>query len=482
MADLQSLFTAQRAAFLREGPVPAEVRRERIDTLLSVIVDNAEGLAEAMEADFGCRARNVSYSSDILGSIADIRHTRSHVAQWMKPTALNRLGRRSLRADLQPDPLGVVGIVAPWNFPIHLAVVPAASAFGAGNRVMVKMSEKTPQTAALFASLVGARFEPEVMAVVTGDADIAAQFCSLSFDHLFFTGSPEVGKKVMALAAENLVPVTLELGGKNPAVVGTDANVGQAAERIMKARLANGGQVCLCPDYALVPKGHIPEFVERALAAAQQIFPDPLDDPNYCSLVDDASFDRVRGLVDDARARGATVFEAAPEHTSLPDRASRKIAPTILTGVTADMRIDSEEVFGPLLTVYEYQTPGQAIEFVNSRSAPLAAYWYGPPSAEFGEFTNRTRSGGVSRNDFALHVAFSSAPFGGVGGSGMGAYHGKYGFDTFSHYKPVVANDLPFSVTSSTLSMSAGATRAMSTAIHGYSALLSRRLRRRVDV
>lgn len=477
MADLQALFNDQRSAFLADVPASAALRREFIDRLLSILVDNAHDLADAIDADFGCRARNITLSSDIMGSIVDIRHTRSQLARWMKPRALNRLVRNIFRADLQPDPLGVVGVVAPWNFPIHLAVVPAASALAAGNRVMIKMSEKTPRTAELFATLVAANFAPDVVAVVTGGPEVAHQFCSLPFDHLFFTGSPEVGKKVMALAAENLTPVTLELGGKNPAVVAADADVGRAAERIMKGRLANGGQVCLCPDYALVPKAHVAEFIDRALEAARRTFPDPIGDANYCSLVDTASFDRVVALVEDAQERGAAVFQAVPEGGSLPDAVSRKIAPTILTNVTEDMRIDSEEVFGPLLTVYEYETAEQVIEFVNARPSPLAAYWYGSRSTDFVEFTRRTRSGGVARNDFALHTALSSAPFGGVGRSGMGAYHGKYGFDTFSHYKPVVGSELPFSLTSSTLSTGAGTTRVMSAILRGYGALVSRRLR-----
>ncbi|WP_068180180.1 aldehyde dehydrogenase family protein [Mycobacterium sp. UM_CSW] len=477
MADLQALHGNQRAAFVREGPVTLDARCTRIDALASMLLDNADDLADAMSTDFGCRARSVSLSSDVLASILNMEHTRSHVAEWMRPRRLNRFGRRGICADLQPDPLGVVGVVAPWNFPIQLAVVPAASALAAGNRVMIKMSEKTPCTAELVAALAGAYFHPDVLTVITGGPEVAARFCSLPFDHLFFTGSTDVGKKVMALAAENLVPVTLELGGKNPAVVGTDADVRQAAARLMGARLVNGGQVCLCPDYALVPRARIDEFVAAALSAARKAFPDPLRDPNYCSLIDRAAYERIVGLIENARELGATVRTVAPQGQPFADAARRKVAPTVLTAVTGQMSIDGEEVFGPVLTVYGYDNVDEAIEFVNARPSPLAAYWYGPRSQDFERFSRSTRSGGVSRNEFALHATLNAAPFGGVGFSGMGVYHGRFGFDTFSHYKPVVGSDLRFNLLSSASSLSPGAfsARVTSAAIRAYAKRISRR-------
>lgn len=476
MTDLQSLLDRQRSAFLRDGPPPASVRRQRIDTLLSLLLDHAEDLADAISADFGTRARSVSLMNDIVGSIPDIEHSRSNVGRWMKTRTLNRLGRPALRADLQPDPLGVVGVIAPWNFPVNLAVVPTASALAAGNRVMVKMSEKTPRTAELFAILAQARFDPCELAVVTGGPDTGEQFSALPFDHLFFTGSAQVGQQVMAQASVNLVPVTLELGGKNPAVVDPDADIARAAERIVKARLSNGGQVCLCPDYALVPSAHAKEFAESLMQAARRAYPSVIDNDFYSPLVDEQAFDRVVDLIDDARAKGATVLEAAPEHEQLPDRASRKLAPTILTNVTRDMRVDSEEVFGPVLTIYEYAAVDDAIDFINARPTPLAAYWYGPGSSDFRQFARRTRSGGISRNDFALHGALSKAPFGGVGHSGTGAYHGKFGFDTFSHYKPVVGTDLPFAITSSTLPLRPAVSKVMSAALRLHGSVVARRL------
>lgn len=477
MANLQTILDQQRLAFLREGPPSAEVRRRRIDTLLSVLLDNADDLATAMSDDFGCRARSVSLMNDIVGSIPDIEHTRANVERWMKTRRLNRWSRPALHADLWPDPLGVVGIIAPWNFPLNLAVVPAASALAAGNRVMIKMSEKTPRTADLFAALVAARLRTDELAVVTGDSEVGKKFSALPFDHLFFTGSPDLGRKVMAQAGQNLVPVTLELGGKNPAVVAPDAEIARAAERIIKARLSNGGQICLCPDYLLVPAAQAKPFVESLLQAAERLYPNVVDNDIYCSLIDENAYARVVGLVEDARKHGATVYEAVPDGERLPDRMSRKIAPTILTNVTADMRIDREEVFGPVLTVYEYSSVRGAIDFVNARPSPLAAYWYGPASPDFDQFARRVRCGGVSRNDFALHGALSSAPFGGIGHSGTGAYHGKYGFDTFSHYKPVVGTDLPFSLTTSMLPFGETAGKALSAILRLHRSLVTRRLR-----
>ena len=395
----------------------------------------------------------------------------------MKTRRLNRWSRPALRADLRPDPLGVVGIVAPWNFPLNLAVVPAASALAAGNRVMIKMSEKTPRTAELFAALVAERFSAEELAVVTGDREVAEKFSALPFDHLFFTGSPDVGRKVMAQAAKNLVSVTLELGGKNPAVVAPDAEIACAAERIIKARLSNGGQICLCPDDVLVPAAHAKRFIESLLQAVERLYPSVVDNEFFCSLIDENAYARVVGLVEDARKHGATVIEAVSDGERLPDRMSRKVAPTILTNVTADMRIDREEVFGPVLTVYEYSSVREAIDFVNARPSPLAAYWYGPASPDFNQFALRVRSGGVSRNDFALHGALSSAPFGGVGHSGTGSYHGKYGFDTFSHYKPVVGTDLPSSLTTSMLPFGETAGKAMSAMLRLHGSPVTRRLR-----
>lgn len=449
-AELANLLEKQRRSFVADGPPSDAVRRNRIDRLLAMVLDNVDAFTAAMAQDFGTRSRAASLATEMVGMVPVVEHTRSHVRQWMRPSKLLRAARLvGLRAEVQPSPLGVVGIIGPWNFPLQLVVVPAAAAFAAGNRVMVKMSEITSRTAEVMQQLAPKYFDENEFAVVTGGADVAAAFAGLPFDHVFFTGSPSVGALVQRAAADNLVPVTLELGGKNPVVVAPGADIRRSAKRIASARMVNGGQVCVCPDYVLVPENDIDAFVDVARQTLRDMFPTILDNGDYCSSVNDANFDRVLGLIDDARDRGAVVESIAPDGETLPDRAVRKIAPTIVRGVDATMRIADEEIFGPVLTVQGYGTLDEAIEMINARPAPLVAYWFGPGDKNFRDFVRRTRSGGVARNDFAAQMIPSGAPFGGVGRSGMGAYHGKAGFDAFSHYRTVVGSDLPFSMTGS---------------------------------
>lgn len=442
------MLDRQRQSFLADGPPTAAVRCNRIDRLMALLLDNSDAFIEAMAADYGTRSKAASLFTEIIGITSVVEHTRSHVAQWMRPAKLMPAARLcGLRAEVQPTPLGVVGVIGPWNFPVNLVVLPAAAAFAAGNRVMIKMSEITAHTADLMAATAPKYLDPTELAVVTGGADVAAAFASLPFDHLFFTGSPSVGALVQRAAAENLVPVTLELGGKNPVVVGPGADMARSAARIARARMVNGGQVCVCPDYVLVPDDRIDAFVDTARDTLRGMFPSVIGNAEYCSVVNHANFDRVARLIDDARSHGARVETVAPEGESLPDRASRKIAPTIVRDIDDRMRIADEEVFGPVLTVMGYSRLNDAIDYINRRPAPLVAYWYGPDDDDFRTFVRNTRSGGVARNDFAAQMIPSAAPFGGVGRSGMGAYHGKAGFDTFSHYRTVVGNDLPFSIT-----------------------------------
>lgn len=446
--SMSAVRQRQRAAFVADGPPDVALRRNRIDRLLALVLDNADDFVDAMAADFGTRPRAGSLFTEIMGMISVIEHTRAHVRQWMKPVQLMRTARPfGLRAEVQPSPLGVVGVIGPWNFPLNLVVLPAAAAFAAGNRVMIKMSEVTPRTADLMAAVAPAYFDAAELAVVTGDAGVAAEFAGLPFDHLFFTGSPAVGALVGQAAASNLVPVTLELGGKNPVVVAPAADVARSAARIAKARMINGGQVCVCPDYVFVPADRVDEFVGVARDTLRGMFPSIITNDDYCSSVNEANFDRVIGLIEDAGAKGARVDTVAPPNEVLPDRRTRKIAPTILRDVDDRMRIAVEETFGPVLTVRAYRRLDDVVDYVNARPAPLVAYWFGPDDADFRSFVRHTRSGGVARNDFAAQMIPSAAPFGGVGRSGMGAYHGKAGFDAFSHYRTVVGSDLPFTIT-----------------------------------
>lgn len=439
--QLLALLQAQRAAFLAEGPPSAAVRRDRIDRLTLAVLDHADALTEALRADFGSRPELVSLNTDLLGVLPDVHLVREQLEAWMQDEELPAGAAQGMPTRVQTRPKGVVGVIGPWNFPVSLVFQPAVEALAAGNRVMVKCSEVAPRTAEVFARAVAGALDPEEVVVVRGGPATAAAFSGLPLDHLFFTGSTAVGRKVAAAAGANLVPVTLELGGKNPVVVGPGADLEVVAERVAAQRMLNGGQVCLCPDDVYVPAALVDGFVEACRAHLARYFPSYTDHPGVVSVVDDANFARISALVEDARAKGATVLAVGPD---LPDAGTRRFPPVVLVGVTPDMLIAAEEVFGPVLVVYAYATTADVVAHLASRPAPLAAYWYGDDGPEYQDFLLRTTSGGVTRNDMALHYAVPGAPFGGVGTSGTGAYHGRTGFDTFSHRRTVTASALPF--------------------------------------
>jgi coniferyl-aldehyde dehydrogenase len=445
--DLRARYDVQRRAFLAEGPPPARVRRDRLDRLVSLMVDNADAIAAAVDADFGSRPRAATLMNDVLGILPDIELNRARLSAWMKPKRVMPVSAVfGMPIRVESAPLGVVGVIAPWNFPVGLLVQPVAAAMAAGNRVLAKSSEITWRTGNLLAELAGKYFDPSEFVIVNGGPQTAADFSALPFDHLLFTGSPEIGALVAKAAAANLTPVTLELGGKNPAVIGPGADIGKAAPKIVAARIANGGQLCLCPDEVYVPRRHLSEFVDAAQEAGRTIAPTVLHNDSWISIVNERNFDRVVGLLDDAVAKGATAIRLAGGSETLPDRAGRRIAPTLLLNVAPEMRIDAEEVFGPLLSVHAYDRVDDVIARLAERPSPLAAYWYGPTGPDFERFRSRTRSGGITVDDFALHCGVMVAPFGGVGRSGYGAYHGKAGFDTFTHQRTIVHNKTPVSV------------------------------------
>jgi acyl-CoA reductase-like NAD-dependent aldehyde dehydrogenase len=434
--SLQADFTRHREAFRREPYPDAATRRERLDRLARIVREHQAEWQEAIAADFGGRSRHETQLLEIFPSLEAIRHARRHLRRWMRPegrsTSLWFLPGRSY---VMPQPLGVVGIVVPWNYPLYLAIGPIVPALAAGNRVMVKMSETTPATGALLARLAVRHFPGGELTVANGGPDLAAAFCALPFDHLLFTGSTGVGRMVLRTAAENLTPATLELGGKSPAIVGRGFPVEEAASRILFGKCLNAGQTCIAPDYALVPAESVDAFIAAARRTVATLYPALAANPDYTAIVDERHRQRLARCREDALAKGARAIEINPAGENLA--ATGKIAPTILTGVDDAMEVMREEIFGPLLPVLPYGDLADAIAYVNARPRPLALYLFEHDGAAIDRVLRETVSGGVSVNETLLHVAQDDLPFGGVGPSGMGRYHGREGFDTFSQRKSV---------------------------------------------
>jgi aldehyde dehydrogenase (NAD+)/coniferyl-aldehyde dehydrogenase len=355
-----------------------------------------------------------------------MRPRRRTTSLWFRPG----------RSQLVVQPLGVVGIVVPWNYPIYLAVGPLVAALAAGNRAMIKMSELAPAAAGLLDTLVRKHFDPDEVSVVTGDADVGRAFAALPFDHLLFTGSTAVGRAVMRAAADNLTPITLELGGKSPAIVGPGYPIDAAAERIMIGKLMNAGQTCIAPDYALVPAARVREFVDAARRVVAQCYPDPLRTSDYSSIIDARDFARLAGYLDEARALGAEVVTLGRAGTAA-DATARRMPPTLLVGTPESSRVMRDEIFGPILPVVAYDDFDAALAYVNARPRPLALYYFDRDDARIRRVLAETTAGGVTVNDTILHIAQDGLPFGGVGPSGMGRYHGYDGFLTFSNQKGV---------------------------------------------
>jgi coniferyl-aldehyde dehydrogenase len=432
--ELHRLFQLQRQAVARDPYPGAARRRAHLRAVARLLRDHADAIADAIATDFGHRSRHETRILEIFPSVEAAKHARAHVARWMrperKPVAAWFL---PARARVVKQPLGVVGVLVPWNYPLFLSVGPLVSALAAGNRVMIKMSEFTPRFAALFRDLVARAFPPEQVTVVTGDADIARAFSSLPFDHLLFTGSTSVARHVMRAAAQNLTPVTLELGGKSPAIIAPGFPVEEAASRIVWGKCLNAGQTCIAPDYVLLPETETSRFVEAAGAEVRRLYPDGAASPDYTAIIDARHYRRLLGYLDDARAKGARTVPLGDGASE----ATRKLPPTIVTGVTGDMEIMQEEIFGPLLPVVPYRTLDEALAYVAARPHPLAMYYFDHDRARTGRVLERSRAGGVTVNDTMLHIAQHDLPFGGVGASGMGHYHGRAGFDTFSKTKGV---------------------------------------------
>ncbi|MFD4368684.1 aldehyde dehydrogenase family protein [Rhodococcus sp. NPDC058521] len=447
--DLEKLFTRQRDAFVADGPPDAATRRDRIARLAAMLLDGREELCEALSLDYGTRPASFSLVADVISGLNEMAYMRKNLEKWMRPDRPQPLAKLfGVTMETHSVPLGVVGIIGPWNFPLQLVAQPAAAALAAGNRVMLRPSSATPRMTQVLADLASQYFSDDELVVVTKDVASGAEFAALPFDHLFFTGSTETGKQIQRAAADNLTPVTLELGGKNPAIVARTADLATSAKRIGAARMVNSGQACLCPDLVFVPEESVEQFVDALLGSWRDRYPQITGNDQYISIIDDKAYRRILALLDDATAKGATVRTAAPAGEDLPDASSRKIAPTVVTGITDDMDLADEEIFGPVLAVHAYRDITEVIDYLAQRPSPLSSYWYGDDDHEFRRFFDRTRSGSVNRNDFGLVNAMHHLPFGGVGQSGMGSYHGKHGFDTFSHHRPVASHGFRFSLAS----------------------------------
>lgn len=437
---LAELLEMQRAAFVAARPEPLEVRRDRLRRLRDALRSGADELAAAMEADFGGRSPVMGLLVDVVPALGQIDHAIANLARWARNErrgATFPLGLIGGRAQVRHEPKGVIGIVSPWNYPVSLCLAPLAQVLAAGNRAMLKPSEATPRTADLLQRLIAETFAEDEVAVVTGGPEVGAAFCALPFDHLVFTGSTELGRKVMAAAAPNLTPLTLELGGKSPVIVGRSADLDRAAERIMLGKLMNAGQTCIAPDYLLVPEEQVAPMVERLAAATAAMYPTLAANDDYTAIINSRHFERLAGLVADAEAKGATVRVLNPANEDFGASNAGKMAPVLLTGVSDAMAAMREEIFGPVLPVLGYATLDDALAYINARPKPLALYHFGRDGAEAEAVLDRTQSGGVTLNDTIFHIGQDSLPFGGIGPSGMGAYHGIEGFRAFSHARAV---------------------------------------------
>lgn len=448
-SPLFELFAQQKQQYAQH-PLPIYQERVRqLKDLKSAILSYKQELISAMSTDFGYRSEHDSLIGDILPVINQINYTLRKLKKWMKPSKRHAgllLAPASVRVEYQPK--GVIGIIAPWNFPIMLSLSPLVTSIAAGNRTMIKVSEFTPETNKVLTTLIGSIFSNQEVAIIEGEVDIASEFSSLPFDHILFTGSTPVGKHVMRAAADNLTPVTLELGGKSPVIIGEDMPVDTAVERIIYGKCLNAGQICVSPDYILCPKDKVDDFISLYRAKFQTLYPDFNNNQDYSQIINTRQAERIESVLQDALAKGAIVYSADTnneastqlnsENKTLLDTESKKWPTQIIANVSNNMRVMQEEIFGPLFPIVPYQSLPEAIEFVKSNPRPLALYLMSYDKIVQRQVLEQTHSGGVCINETVFHVAAEDAPFGGIGQSGVGHYHGTEGFRTLSHAKTIL--------------------------------------------
>lgn len=437
---MNAVLANQRSAFTAAMPEGSAIRKDRIDRAIALLIDHKDAFAKAVSADFGHRSTEQTLMTDIMPSVGALKHAKKHFEAWSrdeKRTAMFPLGLIGAKAKVVYQPKGVVGVIAPWNFPVGMVMVPMAGILAAGNRAMIKPSEFTERVAEVFAEVVPQYFAEDEMAVFTGGVEVGAAFSKLAFDHMIFTGATSVGKHIMRAAADNLVPVTLELGGKSPTFIGRSADKKKAGERIAMGKMMNAGQICLAPDYLLVAKDQEADVIESVKSGVATMYPSLLANDDYTSVVNGRNYERLQGYLADAKEKGAELIEVNPAGEDFSASNGNKMPLTIVRGVTDDMKVMQEEIFGPILPVMTYDSIDSAIDYVNAHDRPLGLYYFGDDKAEEERVLSRTISGGVTVNDVLFHNAMEDLPFGGVGPSGMGNYHGADGFKTFSHARAV---------------------------------------------
>ena len=438
--EIRDLIAAQKKAHIAEGPMSAERRIDLIDRTIALLVENGDRMVDALMTDFGSRSPEGTLATDVGGTLGSLKYAKKNLRKWMKASkrhSMFPLGLLGASTRVEYQPIGCVGNVVPWNFPFNLCFSPMGSIFAAGNRTIIKPSEYTVHSALLTKELCEKYFDPTEVAVVLGGPETGATFSRMPFDHLLFTGATGIASHIMRGAAENLVPVTLELGGKSPVIVSDTADMKKAAARVMTGKTLNAGQICLAPDYVMVPEGKVDDFVAEATASVTSMFPTLKDNEDYTSIINERHYDRLQNYLTDAQAKGAEIVAINPANEDFSQQEHHRIPPTLVLNPTDDMLCMQEEIFGPLLPVKTYQDVSETIGYVNDHDRPLGLYYFGHDQQETRRVLDQTTSGGVTLNDVIMHIAQEELPFGGVGPSGMGSYHGIEGFKTFSHAKSV---------------------------------------------
>ena len=438
--DFKALFAAQRLASRAQIDIPFVMRHDRLLRMRALLDEHGDALARAVQADFGVRSLQLTEIADLFVLRTMLSHTIKHLKKWMRPTKVRTpFYLLPSHAYLQRQPLGVVGVVSPWNYPVQLSLGPVITALAAGNRVMLKPSELTPQTSALMGELLGDAFAPDEVCVVLGDGEVSSVFCGLPFDHLFFTGSTAVGRIVAKAAAVNLTPTTLELGGKSPCVIDASCDLDKAAIKIAHGKLLNAGQTCIAPDYVLLPRGMEAAFADAFAKAVAQLFPTIAGNPDYAAIISPRHHERLQALLAHATSEGARLQVVNPGGGEGEGNA-RQMAPVLVFDAPPTSKLITEEIFGPVLPVLPYDSLSDAITYINAHPRPLALYWFGTDNASRDKVLSQTVSGGVTVNDTLMHIAHENLPFGGVGESGWGSYHGEAGFLRLSQQKPVMVS------------------------------------------